>query len=431
MSRTTGSSQRARGRARELISAYTPGGARPLALASNVVVTRGEGSYVYTDSGTRLLDTVSGHGVASLGHSHPRWVDAVVSQASRLAVTSLYTDELADYLEALAAVVPPRLTGIALSSTGAEAVEMAVRMAQTAAGRAGVLTFEAGFHGKTAAVRYTSMPRSPEAEVLAPHWLRTTAFPACAHDALDYHGCDEPVADDIARVAAQIDPDDIAAVLVEPVLGTAGNIPPKRLFLRALRELCDQCGCLLIFDESITGFGRTGNLFALQTFDVAPDVLVLSKGLGGGFPLSAVCAAPDLWQSSALSAPSATSSSYGANPLACAAGSATLEIVTDPQFLAQVRSTSSHAAVRLRALSEGCQQVARARGIGLMLGFDLVDAATGDLACQSQCERIVRDCRDRGVLLAANVPRVRVNPPLTVSTGDIDFLFDVLSEVLR
>jgi 4-aminobutyrate aminotransferase/4-aminobutyrate aminotransferase/(S)-3-amino-2-methylpropionate transaminase len=395
-----------------------------------VVIERGEGAYVYGD-GVRLLDAVSGYGVASLGHCHPHWVEAVTAQAGRLAVTSLYTDEMGGYLGALAGVLPASLGGIALSSTGVEAVEMAMRLAQTERGRAGILSFHDGFHGKTSAVRYTRNPASAEAAMLAPHWMRSAPFPACRkHDALDYTECEESVEEEIAAIAARDDLGEVAAVLVEPVLGTAGNIPPKRSLLAALRALCDERDWLLIYDESITGFGRTGELFAFDTFGIEPDVLVLSKGLGGGFPLSAVCAAPALWEGSALSAPSATSSSYGGNPIACAAGMATLEIVTGAGFVEGVRETSLRAARRLRQLAVSSPRVARPRGVGLMLGFDLVDPETGELADASTCEDAFRACRDRGILVAANVPRVRLSPPLTVTAAEVDFLFAVLEEVL-
>jgi 4-aminobutyrate aminotransferase/4-aminobutyrate aminotransferase/(S)-3-amino-2-methylpropionate transaminase len=358
-------------------------------------------------------------------------VEAVTAQAGRLVVTSLYTDELGHYLSVLAGVLPSSLGGIALSSTGVEAVEMAMRLAQTERGRPGIVTFHDGFHGKSAAVRYTRNPAIPEAATLAPRWMRSAPFPACQeHDALDYVTCDEPMEEEIATLAARDDLDDVAAVLIEPVLGTAGNIPPKRGFLSALRKLCDERDWLLIFDESITGFGRTGELFAFETFGVMPDILVLGKGLGGGFPLSAVCAAPALWVNSALGAPSATSSSYGGNPIACAAGTATLEIVTGDGFLEGVRGTSRSAARLLRGLADSSPRVARPRGIGLMLGFDLVDPETGELAAVPACEDAFRACRDGGVLVAMNTPRVRLSPPLTVSEAEIDFLFDVLEEVL-
>jgi len=414
----------------DAIASRAGGGTRPMAEAADLVIERGEGSYLYGD-GVRLLDAVSGYGVASLGHCHPHWVKAVSAQAGRLGVTSLYTPELSAYLGELAEVLPAAMDGIALSSTGAEAVEMALRLGQTAQGRPGVLTFHDGFHGKTTAVRYTRDPRTTEARELGPDWLRSAPFPICfAHDPVDYPDCREPVDEEIRALAARADLDEVGTVLVEPVLGTAGNLPPKRGFHSALRALCDERGWLLIFDESITGFGRTGDLFGFEAYGVEPDVLVLSKGLGGGFPLSAVCATRDLWNRSALSAPSATSSSYGGNPIACAAGRATLEIVTAAGFLEQVSEVSAHSAQRLRRLGEVSPRVARPRGIGLMLGFDLVDAETGEAAGAAVCEEVFRACRDRGVLVAANVPRVRLSPPLTLEKPEADFLFDVLEDVL-
>ncbi|HST42708.1 MAG TPA: aspartate aminotransferase family protein, partial [Conexibacter sp.] len=426
-----GSARRALGRVQDAIAAHAGGGPRPIAETTEFLVSHGAGSFLVNDSGARLLDAVSGYGVASLGHSHPRWVDAVVSQANRVAVTSLHTEELAVYLSALGGLLPERLGQVALLSTGAEAVELAVRLAQTERGRPGVLTFAHGFHGKTAAVRYATAPSSAEADALAPSWLRSAPFPSCAdHDAVDYDECCEPVGYELAAIEQRADLAEIGAVLVEPVLGTSGNRPPKRGFLAGLRRLCDKRGWLLILDESITGFGRTGELFAFERFGVVPDVMVLSKGLGGGFPLSAVCASRELWERSGLTA-SATSSSFGGNPIACAAGMATLEIVTDARFMAQVRATSARAAVRLRQLSQASAHVARPRGVGLMLGFDLVDPATGELASAARCAEVVRACRDGGLLVAAHVPRVRLSPPLTLTVAEADLLFDVLQDVLR
>ncbi|HEU4701226.1 MAG TPA: aspartate aminotransferase family protein, partial [Conexibacter sp.] len=415
----------------EAISRFAGGGARRIAQSADLVLARGQGSYVVSDSGARYLDVISGFGVASLGHCHPEWVEAVVAQAHRLTVTPLHTEELGRYLATLGEALPARLDRSALYSGGAEAVEAAIRLVQTASGRPGVLTFRDGFHGKTSGVRYVGDPGSPEAAVLAPPWLRSAPFPACElHDAAAYPSCEESAADALAAIAVREDLADVGAVLVEPVLGTAGNIPPRRQFLAEQRRLCDERGWLLVLDESITGFGRTGSLFASEHFGVEPDVMVLGKGLGGGFPLSAVCASGDLWASSALGGPSGTSSSYGGNPLACAAGLATLEIVTRREFLRGVRNVADHAAARLRELAAAAPEVARARGVGLMLGFDLVDPATGELAGAERCGEVFRACRDRGVLLLADVPRVRLSPPLTLARAEADELFDVLEAVL-
>lgn len=407
------------------------GGARPFASAAGLVLERGSGSYVYDSGGARYLDTVAGFGVASLGHSHPDWVTAVVAQAGKLAVTPVDSGELGRYLEALVAVLPAGVRQVALYSGGAEAVETAVRLGQTRTGRAGVLTFGDSFHGKTSALRYTRDPASDEAKRLGPAWLRSAAFPPCeSHDAVSYGSCEETAAGTIAEVRARTDLDDVGTVLVEAVQGTAGNIVPARRFLPELRALCDERDWALVLDESITGFGRTGRLFGCEYFGVAPDVMVLSKGLGGGFPLSAVCAGDKLWQGSALGTSSGTTTAFGGNPLACAAGMATLEIVTAPGFLEQVRDVADHAALRLRDLAATSPRVAEPRGVGLMLGFDLVDPATGELASPLACQGVLRACRDRGVLTAAHVPRVRVNPPLIVSHQELDLIFDVLKAVL-
>jgi 4-aminobutyrate aminotransferase-like enzyme len=399
--------------------------------SAGVVAERGKGVYLHGSRGERLLDAVSGYGVASIGHSHPHWVEAVSSQARRLAHTPLHTAELAEYLSALAGVLPSSMDGIALASTGAEAVEMALRLAQTERGRSEILSFGGSFHGKTAAVRYTGNLDSAEAHSLGPSWLRTVPYPACQeHDALDYPQCREPDDGELTTIATRKDLNDVAAVLVEPVLGTAGNIPPRRGFLAELRTLCNERDWLLICDESITGFGRTGELFAFEAFGAEPDILILSKGVGGGFPISVVCAPKALWDSSALGAPSGTSSSYGGNPLACVAAKATLEIVTGLGFLENTRRTAEYAARRLRQLAEDCPRVARPRGMGLMLGFDLIDPRSGALATGGECEAVFRACRDRGALVAATVPRVRLSPPLTLSEKEADRLFDILGEAI-
>jgi 4-aminobutyrate aminotransferase-like enzyme len=377
------------------------------------------------------LDTVSGFGVAALGHSHPHWVEAVVEQAGRLGVAPLDTVDLGRYLEALGTVLPPGLQRVALYSGGAEAVEMAVRLGQTYSGRSGVLTFGGGFHGKTSALRYTRDPSAEEAGWLGPRWLRTAAFPACErHDAVDYGGCEESAAELIESLAAREDLEDVGVVLLEAIQGTAGNIVPVRRFLGELRTLCDERGWVLVLDEAITGFGRLGELFGCDYFGVRPDAIVLSKGLGGGFPLSAVCASADLWRNSALGLPSGTTTTFGGNPLACAAGLATLEVVTEKSFLESVRSVSAHAALRLRELADESPLIARPRGVGLMLGFDLVDPASGELASPATCHAIARACREMGMLTVAHVPRVRISPPLTISRAEVDEMFQIFYEAL-
>ncbi len=415
----------------ELITRFGGGGPRPFADATGIVVDQGVGSRLSDLSGNAYIDTVAGFGVASLGHSHPAWVEAVVDQARRLIVAPLDTDRLGEYLGALGPLMPYGLSQVALFSGGAEAVEMAVRLAQTSTGRPGLLAFAGGFHGKTAALRYVRLSAPEEAARLGPGWLRMADYPVCTcAGPTCYADCPETGANVLGALAGRADLDDVGAVIVEPVQGTAGNLVPPRGFLPALRELCDSRGWLLILDESITGFGRTGRLFACERLDVRPDIMVLSKGLGGGFPLTAVCASPERWAASALAQPSGTTTAFGGNPLACAAGLVTLQVVTSPGFLEQVETVGAHAACRLEALAERSECVTRPRGVGLLLGFDQVDASTGDLAPVAACEAVARACRERGVLTAAHVPRVRLNPPLVITRDEIDLVFDVFDEAL-
>ena len=408
------------------------GGPRRIAELAGLVVTHGEGSYLVTDSGQRLLDFATAMGVAAIGHGNPVWADAVAAQAHRLAACVLHTPEHAGYLERLASVLPRGVDRVALYSGGAEAVEVAVRLAQSVSGRRDLISFSSGFHGKTTGVRFSG-GRFPEERVsLGVDWVHSLPYPRCEqHDALDYPECAEDGADALAALdssAASLD--GIAAVIVEPVLGTAGNRPPQRRFLAGLRELCDRRGWLLIIDELITGFGRLGCNFAVDWFSVRPDILVLGKAIGGGYPLSGVAARGELWDNSLFAQPSATSSSYGANPLACVAGNAVLDVLTAPGFLDGVNHTARRLAEGIATLEGESQFVARNRGVGMMLGFDLVDPSTGALAAPELCLRLFRRCLEEGILIVGDVPEVRLNPPLVLTRDGADEAIAALRRAL-
>lgn len=419
-------------RAIELIHRFAGGGLRRIAESADLTIVRGEGSYLIDSDGRRYLDATTAYGVAALGHAHPAWVSAVQDQATRLAASPFHTPQLGAYLEALTAVLLPQpLDRVALFSGGTEAVEVAVRLAQRATGRPAVLSFTTAFHGKSGGVRYTGGANDAERLALKIRSHPHVQFPECQrHTATTYSVCDESAAATCADLLARADLDDVGTVLVEPVLGTAGNLPAAPDFLRELRLLCDQRGWLLIADESITGFGRTGSMFAFQRFGASPDIVVLGKAIGGGFPISAVAASTDMWKASGMDQPSSTSSSYGGNPLACAGGLAVLDVLTGPEFLPQVHDVGRYLAAGLDNLADSTSTIARSRGVGLMLGFDLVDPASDELASSRRCAEVFRACRDRGLLLPIDVPRVRVNPPLTLSVNEADQLLKVLGEVL-
>jgi 4-aminobutyrate aminotransferase-like enzyme len=396
-----------------------------------VTIVDGVGSYLIDDHGKRYLDFVTGYGVAALGHKHPHWVKAVAGQAESLCTSPFHNPLLASYLSQLADVLPNGLGRTALFSGGAEAVETALRLVQRASRLPGVLTFDHAFHGKTTGVRFAGGAYADEGQSLGVSWLRTSGFPACKdHSATEYATCCESATQLWEQLRGRDDLDDVGAVLVEPMLGTAGNIPPMRPFLSELRRLCDERGWILVFDESQTGFGRMGAMFASEFFDVRPDVLVMGKAMGAGFPLSGVAATDGLWASAGLDRLSSTSTSYGGNPLACAAGLAVLDVLNDPAFLFNVRDVGRVLSVGLDRIARHSPYLKRPRGVGLMLGFDLEDPETGGPASDRIRTRIMRHCSERGLLIGVDVPRVRLSPPLTLSHDEADQFLEILEEAL-
>jgi 4-aminobutyrate aminotransferase / (S)-3-amino-2-methylpropionate transaminase / 5-aminovalerate transaminase len=406
------------------------GGPRRIAESAGVVITHGRGARLFDQQGRAYLDFATAMGVAGFGHAHPRWAQALAEQAAQLAATVLHTPMQAEYLAGLAEVVPAGLERVALYSGGTEAVEVALRLAQSHTGQTNVLSFTTGFHGKTAGTRFAGRRYADEREALGVTWIHDVPYPECTeHDAVSYPDCTAGGAATLAeldRYAATLE-GGVAAVIVEPVLGTAGNRPPERLFLTRLRDLCTRRGWLLVMDENITGFGRLGTNFAADWFSVKPDILVMGKAMGGGFPLSGVAAPSTLWDNSLYAEMSATSSSYGANPVACAAGLAVLEILGGDGFLENIAAVGAVLAEGLREIERSSPYVERTRGAGLMLGFDFVDPATGELAGPELCKRLFLDTLARGLLIVGDVPGVRLNPPMTLTVAEAEQALEALS----
>ncbi|MGI8846748.1 MAG: aspartate aminotransferase family protein [Candidatus Dormibacteria bacterium] len=404
------------------IRRYGGGGPRRIAESARRVIDHGEGSWLIDTEGRRILDFATAMGVAAIGHAQPHWHERVAVQAGRLAACVLHTREHAEYLDRLAAVMPDGVARVALYSGGAEAVEVAIRLAQSLTGKRHLLSFSTAFHGKTAGTRYTGGRYADECGQLGVDWVHDVPFPVCtSHDALAFNNCTDPGSAALPALdEAAARTDGVAAVIVEPVLGTAGNRPPERGFLAALRAHCDARGWLLIVDESITGFGRLGTNFASQRFGVRPDIVILGKAMGGGYPLSGVAAGSDLWDRSLFAEMSSTSSSYGANPLACVAGLAVLDIVEAPGFLDNVNAVATRLAAGLRDLEWDSPYVRGNRGVGMMLGYDLVDPATGDTATPELCRELFTRSLDAGILTVGDVPHVRLNPPLVLSLEEAD-----------
>jgi 4-aminobutyrate aminotransferase-like enzyme len=336
-----------------------------------------------------------------------------------------------DLLARLTRILPNPITRVQLYSGGAEAVEAALRLARSHTGGHEVLGFWGGFHGKTGGVIGLTSSRRGLGPV-APGTLLTpyadcyrcpfgATYPSCGLL------CVEHARDTLKNASTG----QLAAVIAEPVQGTAGNVIPPPGFLPGIREVAREAGALFIADEMITGFGRTGRLFAVEHEQVQPDVMTLGKALGGGYPISALAASDAVLTRGPFIEPSASSSSYGGNPLAAAAAAASVAIVVEEDLSARAASLGAHLLERMRSWPDRFACVGEVRGRGLLIGVELVaDRRTRAPLGKDPLRKLFLAALRRGVLTMMYAPRWRINPPLVVSQEQADEALDILEEVL-
>jgi acetylornithine/N-succinyldiaminopimelate aminotransferase len=327
----------------------------PVVKRHPLALVEGRGSRVRDLEGRWLIDLMAGWGVTCIGHCHPSLVAAISEQAGRLMQTTnlFYTLPQTELLAKLAAVAPAGITRSFFTNSGTEAVEGALKLAHRATGRSAFLSTSGGFHGRTLGALHvigTEKHRAP--------------FAALLHESVRI-----PF-DDLAAARSAID-QRIAAVIVEPVQGEGGVNVPGEGYLRGLQELCHAAGALLICDEVQTGIGRTGKLFACEHEGVTPDVLTLGKGLGGGFPIAAFLCTEEV---AATVQPGEHGTTYGGNPLACAAALAVLRVVEEEKLVERAADLGGRLAARLRAFAESLpERAVGARGRGLLQALILTD----------------------------------------------------------
>jgi len=372
---------------------------RPLAIV------RGEGARVWDDEGREYIDCVGGQGAANLGHAHPAIVAALSEQAARLISCPeiFYNDRRAELLARLTEVAPEGLDRAFLCNSGTEAVEAALKFARLATGRTGVVAAMRGFHGRTMGA-------------LSATWHR------------DYRTPFEPLVPGFSHIPyndlgalEQAVTDDTAAVLLEPVQGEGGVHPAAPGYLASAAELCRERGALLILDEVQTGFGRTGRLFACEHDGVTPDLLAVAKSMAGGVPMGACLIGPRVGRLAPLS----HGSTFGGNPLACAAGLATLDMLTRVDPL--TGETLPQRAARLGGWlvdairSLDAPSVREVRGRGLLVGVEL----------RSKVTPVLQQLQALGVLaLPAGMTVLRLLPPLVITEDELARVVDALREVL-
>jgi 4-aminobutyrate aminotransferase-like enzyme len=407
-------------------------GTQSVALHSRLCLDRGQGARLYDVDGKRYIDLMAGVGVASIGYAHPRYVAALSEQLGRVHVGSFTTRNRAELVRLIAELAPGDLNRTQFYSSGAEAVEAALRLARARTGHFEVLGFWGGFHGKTGGV--LPLLGSDFKHGLGPLQPGTYSAPYadCARCAFDkrFPECNFHCVDFLSRKVALETTNRVAAILVEPIQGTAGNVIPPPGFLLELRRLADELGALLICDEMLTGFGRTGRLFAIEHEDVLPDVLLVGKGFGGGMPMSGLIIREEIAFAEPWALPSGSSSSYGGNPLAAAAARTAIEIILEEGLVENSRRVGEAMLAEMRSWEQELSIVRGVRGRGLMLGMDLVDPATGRLLDKKLTRWIFETLLERGVIAMIYAPTVRINPPLVITEAEALEALATMKEVL-
>ncbi|ALD92417.1 4-aminobutyrate aminotransferase [Cupriavidus gilardii CR3] len=403
---------------------------RGVGVMCNFYAERAENSEIWDVEGRRFIDFAAGIAVLNTGHRHPRLVAAVQKQLERFTHTAYQIVPYASYIE-LAEKINQRAPGqwakkTAFFTTGAEAVENAIKIARSATGRPAVIAFSGGFHGRT------MMGMALTGKVV-PYKVGFGPFPGEVYHApypCELHGVsvDDSLKALQVLFKADVDPKRVAAIIFEPVQGEGGfNVAPAA-FVKALRALCDEHGILLIADEVQTGFGRTGKLFAMEHYGVAPDLTTMAKSLAGGMPLSAVCGRAEIMDAPA---PGGLGGTYAGNPLAVASALAVLEVLEEENLIARGAALGQRLMDRLHSLRPRVPQIAQVRGLGAMVAVEFQQA---DGSPDAEFTREVQNrALQKGLLLLScgvhgNV--IRFLFPLTIPDAVMDEGLDILADVL-
>lgn len=368
----------------------------------DIRLVRGEDAVVFDDQGQRYIDCVGGIAVANVGHANPRVAAAIAQQATRLISCPelFHNDVRAAYLERLVAALPVGLNRVFLCNSGAEAIEAAIKFARFSTGRTQILATMRGFHGRTLGALSATWDRHYRApfEPLVPDY-----------DHLRYN--------DSGALEAAIT-DRTAALILEVVQGEGGIHLASAEYLQSAARLCQERGALLIVDEIQTGLGRTGRMWACEHTGITPDLLCLAKGIAGGVPMGATCLGPRVQSIP----PGLHGSTFGGNPLACAAASAVLDELTERRLPERAARLGAHLLEQLQALAATSSIIREVRGLGLMIGIELRERA----------QPALKALAERGVLaLTAGNNVIRLVPPLVIEEAQLEQVAAALAEVLR
>lgn len=396
-------------------------GLQRIAQLSELALVEGSGCRLRDADGHEYLDFFAGVAVASLGHSHPRFVRALTEQLGRLAVGSFTTEPRLQLLKRIAELAPGGLRRTQLYSGGAEAVEAAIRLAKAYTKKFEVVGFWGGFHGKTGGVMgLIGDPWKQHWGPLAPgtHLVPYADCYRCPF-ALEYPSCGLHCLEFVRNSVRTTTAGAVAAILVEPMQGTAGNVVPPPEFLPGVADIARENEALLIADEMITGFGRTGKMFGIDHTGVVPDVMTVGKGFGAGFPVSGLVSTDAITAAHPFAKASSSSSSYGGNPLAATAALTTIETILDEDLVANAERVGAFLLAELRGLQEKYSFIGDVRGVGLLIGVELVSDRKSKVPLSTEAtEFVFLEALRRGLLTMGYVSRIRLNPPLILTESE-------------
>lgn len=408
----------------------------------SIVADRAFGSYLWDVNGKRYLDFAMGIAVNNVGHCHPEVVEATRNQIGKLIHCSSVTHHTLNVqlAEKLAEISPGNLDCVFFNNSGGEAVDAALKLARFASGRPNIVAFNGSFHGRTllATALTSSKSHYREGYEPLPSGVFHVEHPYCYRCPVGKNpqSCSMECFDQFDRLFKHfVKPDSVAAIVLEPLLGEGGVVPPAagynrgENYLQRLRNLCDQHGILLVFDEVQTGFGRTARWFACQNWDVAPDIMIMAKGIASGFPMAGVIADKQLMDKWTAGRHGST---YGGNPVACAAALTSIAIIERDNLLENARKMGAILAEHLRNFQQRFSFIGDVRGIGLMLGMEMIDGKGQPDG--ARLNRFVSECADRGLLLLDCGEKdhvVRLTPALNVNESEIAEAVEIMDQSLR
>jgi 4-aminobutyrate aminotransferase len=402
----------------------------------NLPVVKEEGCYYYGVDGKKYLDFTSGIATTNVGHRHPKVVQAIKDGADQLGHGPsgvIIYESILTLADRLAAILPGNLDCFFFANSGTEAIEGAIKLAKHVTERPYVVSFTGCFHGRSMGALSVTTSKSKYRKFLQPSGSYQVPY---ANTDECPEGLDpetyvvEQLEKDFKRLFNhQVTPEEVAAVIVEPVLGEGGYIIPPKSWLKKVREICDQHNILLIFDEVQTGFGRTGEWFAAQTFDVTPDIMAIAKGIANGLPLSATVASNELMKKWPLGSHGTT---FGGNPIACSAALAVLDVFEEEDLLENTKEVGAYAVGKLQQLKEKHDVIGNIRAVGLMIGIEIINPKTNEPDGDALF-KILDLALENGVLFyfCGNQSEViRMIPPLNVTKEQIDEGLNMLEKAL-